>query len=300
MGSSPASSAGDTTASAWASRTGGPLDDYLRNRQGAENFPVALRALPQAHRTHLAAIYDVARVIDDLGDEAPGDRVELLTAFRSDLDVIWQGGQPDLPVLRQLATSVRARGLSRQPFVDLIEANLQDQTVVDYPTYGDLLAYCELSANPVGRMVLEVFGASTPERIALSDQICTGLQIIEHCQDVAEDRRAGRIYLPLEDMERFGVDRTDLDEAETSPELRALVAFEAQRAMALLASGGPLVGQLRGWARLAVSGYVAGGHAAFTSLKRTKWDVMAHCPKIRRRDVMRQLVAVGIRGKVGS
>jgi squalene synthase HpnC len=276
--------------------------------------------LPRVYRQDLAAIYDVARVIDDLGDEAPGDRVELLTAFRSDLDVIWRGGQPQTPVLRQLAVTLRDRSqspqtlsrqqlsrqqlsrqqLSRQPFVDLIEANLQDQIVTEYRTYADLVAYCELSANPIGRMVLEVFDASTPDRIELSDRICTALQIIEHCQDVAEDRRAGRIYLPLEDFERFGVVPTDLDAATTSPQVRDLVAFEAQRAMTLLASGGPLVGKLRGWARVAVSGYVAGGHAAFTSLKRTKWDVMAHCPKIRRTDVIRQLVAVGVRGKVGS
>jgi squalene synthase HpnC len=301
MGPSPAESAGKTAASGWATRAGGPLDDYLRDRQSAENFPVALRVLPRAHREHLAAVYDVARVIDDLGDEAPGDRVALLTAFRDDLDAIWLGGRPHAPVLRQLAVTVADRALSRQPFVDLIEANLLDQSVTEYPAYRDLLRYCELSANPVGRTVLEVFGVSSPERIELSDRICTALQIIEHCQDVAEDRRAGRIYLPLEDLDRFDVARTDLDETTTTaPQVRRLVAFEAQRAADLLASGTPLVGQLRGWVRLAVSGYVAGGRAAFESLKRTNWDVMAHCPKIRRTDVIRQVMAVAVRGKVGS
>ena len=299
MGPSPVDEAGGATASAWAERAGGSLDDYLRQRQGAENFPVALRVLPRKHRIHLAAIYDVARVIDDLGDEAPGDRVALLTAFRDDLDVIWAGGQPNAPVLRRLAETVRARTLSRQPFVDLIEANLRDQTVTTYPTYDDLLSYCELSANPIGRMVLEIFGASTPERIELSDRVCTALQIIEHCQDVAEDRQAGRIYLPLADLERFGVVPNDLDSGTAAPRLRRLVEFEVQRAGDLLTEGSPLVGQLGGWARLAVSGYVAGGRAALISLKRTNWDVMASCPKIRRLDVIQQLTVVATRGRVG-
>jgi squalene synthase HpnC len=284
----------------WSDRVGGPLDDYLRDRQDTENFPVALRVLPRKYRRHLAAVYDVARVIDDLGDEAPGDRVALLTAFRDDVEAIWRGQAPQAPVLRALATTVRARDLSAQPFLDLIEANLVDQTVSVYPTYADLLSYCELSANPIGRMVLEVFDVSTPERIELSDRVCTALQIIEHCQDVAEDRRAGRIYLPLADLDEFGVKPSDLDAATANPQVRRLVAFEAERAVALLSAGAPLVGQLRGWARLAVSGYVSGGRAAFEALKRTNWDVMAHYAKIRRVDVLRALIPVAVRGKVGS
>jgi squalene synthase HpnC len=300
MSPSSAESLPDAAPSAWATRDGGELDEYLRGRESAENFPVALRVLPRDHRRHLAAVYDVARVIDDLGDEAPGNRVALLTAFRDDLDVIWQGGEPRTPVLQNLAPTVRARALTRQPFADLIEANLLDQTTSVYPTYADLLAYCELSANPIGRTVLEIFDASTPERVALSDRICTGLQIIEHCQDVAEDRAAGRIYLPLEDLDRFGVSPADLDAPPTTAETRRLVEFEARRAIDLLIAGSPLIGQLRGWARLAVSGYAAGGHAAYTSLKRTNWDVMAHCAKIRRSDVVGQLVAALVRGRVGS
>jgi squalene synthase HpnC len=300
MSPSSAESLPDAAPSAWATRGGGELDEYLRGREQTENFPVALRVLPHDHRQHLSAVYDVARVIDDLGDEAPGNRVALLTEFRDDLDVIWDGGQPRTPVLQRLAPTVRARALSRQPFADLVEANLVDQTTSVYPTYADLLAYCELSANPIGRTVLEIFGASTPERAALSDRICTGLQIIEHCQDVAEDRQAGRIYLPLEDLDRFGVSPTDLDGPPTTAETRQLVEFEAQRAIDLLIDGSPLIGQLRGWARLAVSGYAAGGHAAYTSLKRTNWDVMAHCAKIRRSDVIGQLVAALVRGRVAS
>jgi squalene synthase HpnC len=283
----------------WADRRGGGADGYLRAREATENFPVALRVLPRALRTDLKAVYDVARVIDDLGDQAAGDRVALLRQFRAELGLVWQGGQPRASVLRRLATTVRERGLSQQPFDDLVEANLRDQEVTTYPHFADLVAYCELSANPVGRIVLEVFGTTSPERVELSDRICTALQVIEHCQDVAEDRRAWRIYLPLEDLDTFGVRPADLDAPMAGPAVRRLVAFEADRAAVLLNSGVPLLRQLRGWARLAVSGYVAGGGAALIALRRAKWDVLSACPRGLRLDVIRQLIAVGMQGRAG-
>ena len=302
MESTRAESGDRTAGSGWAARVGGGADDYLRGREGSENFPVALRLLPADVRVHLGAVYDVARVIDDLGDQAPGDRSALLRDFRADLATIWAGGsaEPESPVLRRLAASVRAKHLSRKPFDDLIEANLLDQEVATYSTYEDLVKYCELSANPVGRIVLEVFEASTPERAELSDRICTALQIIEHCQDVAEDRRAGRIYLPLEDLTRFGVSVTDLDAPRANESVRRLVAFEAERAASLLNSGTPLLGQLRGWARLAVRGYVAGGGAALLALRRAGWDVLSGTPHARKVDVAAQLIAVSLRRRVGS
>jgi squalene synthase HpnC len=263
----------------WPAGDTSPADTYLRHRERHENFPVALRLLPAGIRPHLHAVYDISRTIDDLGDEAPGDRTAALLALRTDLDRIWRGQEPDAPVLQRLAVSVRARALSRQPFVDLIEANLRDQTTSSYRRYDDLLAYCALSANPVGRIVLEVFGVSTPERVELSDRVCTALQIIEHCQDVAEDRRAGRVYLPVEDQLRFGVTPSDLDGDRTPLPVRRLVEFEARRALSLLKAGTPLLRQLRGrpllrdWARLAVAGYVAGGRAAFAALRRASWSV---------------------------
>lgn len=273
-------------------RLGGRDDVYLRDHERTENFPVALKVLPRRYRDSLKAVYDVARVIDDLGDEAPDDRVVLLTAFREDLATIWHGGVPQAPVLRRLATTVADRGLSERPFVALIEANLLDQTVAVYPTYGDLAAYCELSANPVGRIVLEIFGRSTPENIADSDRICTALQIVEHCQDVAEDFRVGRCYLPREDLDRFGVDRSALKTAPATPELRQVIAFEVDRATALLDAGLPLIGRLSGWSRLAVAGYAAGGRAAIGSIRKVDYDVMSAMPDSKRLDVIRQLIEV--------
>jgi len=287
-----------TAGSTWVDRPGGLGDIYLRERQDAENFPVALRVLPRAPRTHLAAVYDVARVIDDLGDEAEADRTALLVAFRDDLRAIWRGETPQAPVLRRLAPTVAARGLSERPFTDLIEANLVDQVRTSYPAYADLTAYCELSANPVGRMVLEIFGVATPERVELSDRICTALQIVEHCQDVTEDFRAGRVYLPQEDLDTFGVAPADLATAPASAPVRAMLGFEVDRAAALLDDGLPLIRTLHGWARLAVAGYVAGGRAAILAIRRSGGDVVSAFPDVRRLDVITQLLAVMMGRKV--
>jgi squalene synthase HpnC len=263
---------------------------YLRARERAENFPVALRLLPGGTRRHLRNVYDVARTIDDLGDEAPGDRTAALLAFQADLVTIWRGAEPEAVVLRQLAASVRACDLPERPFTDLIAANIRDQSTTVYPTYDALLDYCELSANPIGRLVLAVFGVSTAERAALSDRVCTGLQIIEHCQDVAEDHRAGRIYLPLEDLARFGVTAIDFDASSVPARVRHLIEYEATRAEGLLRSGAPLLRQLHGWARLAVAGYLAGGRAAVAAMRRTGWAVLPAPPTRRRRDVASALI----------
>jgi squalene synthase HpnC len=272
------------------------LARLLGRKRRAENFPVALRLLPRAVRADLIAVYGAARVIDDLGDAAAGDRTALLTEFGRDLARVWDGPAPDHPVpdhpvLRQLVPTVQAHGLDREPFERLLAANLLDQRVHRYATYADLLGYCELSADPVGRIVLAVFGVSgVPAAIERSDRICTALQLIEHWQDVAEDRRAGRVYLPQEDLTAFGVTEAELDGPLSSPALHRLMAFQITRAGELLDSGAPLVGLLSGWARLAVAGYLAGGRAALDALRRPTTDVLVASPRPRRRDVLRHLL----------
>jgi squalene synthase HpnC len=272
-------------------------DAQLRAKERAENFPVAMRVLPARYRTHLVAVYDVVRTIDDLGDEAGGDRGAQLDDFSREVAALWRGGEVRAEVLLRLAPSVRACDLPEEPFQHLIEANRQDQRVTGYETYEDLLGYCRLSAQPVGRLVLVIFGASTPERVALSDKVCDALQLIEHWQDVAEDRRAGRVYLPREDQRRFGVTEADLDAASASAAVRGLVAFETGRAGALLDEGAPLVGQLRGWARVAVAGYVAGGRAAIDALRRRDGDVLSGTPRPRSADVARHALSLLLRGR---
>jgi squalene synthase HpnC len=275
----------------------------LREKERAENFPVALRVLPTRLRTHLTAVYAFARTVDDLGDEGPGspaDRLARLDAFDADLSTIWAGETPQEPVLRRLGSTVRACALPRRPFADLVEANRCDQRVTRYATYDDLRAYCALSADPVGHIVLGVFGVRDPVATELSDRICTGLQLVEHWQDVAEDRRAGRVYLPGADLVAFGVTEHDLDAAGRTPQpVRELLAFETDRAEALLRAGAPLVGRLHGWARLAIAGFVAGGLAAVDAIRRERFDVLRVTPRVRRADVLRHLVQLLIgRGRI--
>jgi squalene synthase HpnC len=201
-----------------------------------------------------------------------------------------QGGGPELSVIRALGPVVSQCAIPPQPFLDLIQANRQDQLVTRYPTFDDLQGYCRLSANPVGRIVLYAFGAFSPARAALSDQVCTALQLAEHWQDVGEDFRAGRIYLPGEDMTRYGCAESDLSAPRSSPALRALVGFETQRARALLDAGAPLVGTLRGFARAAVAGYVAGGRAALAAIAAADHDVLRATPRPRARRTVAELL----------
>jgi squalene synthase HpnC len=257
-----------------------------------ENFSVATRLLGRETRGHLLAIYGFARLADQLGDEAPGDRLALLDRLEEELDRVYGEpghAEPGHPLMQRLAPTVHALDLPREPFLRLIQANRRDQEQATYETFADLLGYCELSANPVGELVLHVFGAATPERIALSDRVCTGLQLVEHWQDVAEDARRGRVYLPAEDLDRFGVARADLEANENSSRagtgprtgepLRALLAFEVGRARELLDEGAPLVGTLHGRARLAVAGYVGGGRANADAIAAAGFDVLAGPPK---------------------
>lgn len=268
----------------------------LRELERSENFPVALRVLPPSIRRRLASIYDAARVIDDLGDRADGDRIPLLLDFRRDLGEVWATGRPVSPVLQRLVPTVREVGLAMEPFDRLVRANLQDQVVSGYETYADLAAYCRLSADPVGRLVLAVFGASNTRTEELSDDVCTALQLLEFWQDVAEDRTNGRVYLPRETLRAYGVDERDLDATETSAPLREALRSETARAEALLASGSELIGLLRGWARVAVAGYVAGGRATVGALRRADFDVLTAPPRPRRRDTGRGavLLLVGV------
>ncbi|MFI5315009.1 MAG: squalene synthase HpnC [Myxococcota bacterium] len=258
-------------------------------RAQTENFPVALFVLSRAQRTHLLAIYGFARLADELGDSAPGDRLAQLDWLEADLDRAF-AGQAQHPLLQRLAPSLRELSLPRAPFAALIEANRCDQRISRYPTWRALAEYCEYSANPVGRLVLHVFGAQSPERFALSDRVCTALQLAEHCQDVAEDYAAGRVYLPAEDLARFGASESEIARPHASPALRAVLRFEVERARRLLDSGSALVRTLGGRARLAVAGFIAGGRAALDAIERAEFDVIAAQAKPRKRDVARRLV----------
>src|SRR5262249_13214140 len=233
-----------------------------------ENFPVALRLLPRRHRQHLSAVYGFARSADDMGDEAPpGEPRPLLDELEPGLLPRPRAEAPRVGVIQALAPAVAQCAIPAQPFLDLIQANRQDQVVTRYQTFDELLAYCRLSANPVGRIVLHVFGAATPRRAELSDRVCTALQLAEPWQDVAKVLGAGRINLPGKDLAGHGVTEADLAARSASPQVRALIAAEVRRAADLLDEGAPIVGTLRGFARAAVAGYVAGGRAALAAIR---------------------------------
>jgi squalene synthase HpnC len=256
-----------------------PGDAAILPLAGEENFPVAMSLLGRKARAHLLAIYGFARLTDQIGDEYAGNRLALLDWLEQDLERAFSG-RPEHPLLQRLAPTVRALDLPRKPFLRLIEANRVDQTKKSYETFADLLAYCELSANPVGELVLCVFGQATIDRIELSDRICTALQLVEHWQDVAQDFGRGRVYIPAEDLERFGIERGELGAAHAGDALRRLLAFELERARALLDEGAPLVGRLRGRARLAVAGYVGGARAAAEAVIAARFDVLAGPPPV--------------------
>jgi squalene synthase HpnC len=255
-----------------------PDDQAVMDRVSGENFPVASRLLPRRTREHLLALYGFARMVDDVGDESPGERLQALDWLQAELERAF-AGTARLALMRRLTPTLEACALPREPFLRLIEANRVDQRVTRYETWTELLAYCDLSANPIGELVLGVFGAATPQRIALSDSICTGLQLAEHWQDVAEDLTRGRVYLPSEDLERFGCTPGELAADRASDRLRRLIAFECQRARELLDRGTPLSGTLHGRSRLAVAAFVGGGRAALEAIARADHDVLGGAPR---------------------
>jgi squalene synthase HpnC len=238
-----------------------------------ENFPVASLLLPRRVRSHLLAVYGFARLVDDAGDEAPGHRLALLDEIEADLERVWSG-RPRDPLIAKLQPTVASCQLDIDPFRRLIEANRRDQVAHRYAKFEDLLGYCTLSANPVGELVLRIFGLASEERLRLSDKVCSALQLTEHWQDVAEDYGRGRIYLPAEDLAGFGVAEADLGRRTASPELRELMAFEVRRARALLDDGAPLVSTLPRRPAFAVAGFVAGGRSALAAIERANFDVL--------------------------
>jgi squalene synthase HpnC len=274
----------------------------LRVAERAENFPVALRVLPAHRRAVLRTIYDVVRTVDDVGDEGdtgPVERLAALDALDGDLDRVFAGGAPHARVIGALAPHIGL--LPAAPFHDLVAANRADQTVTRYASRDELIGYCRLSAVPIGRLVLAAFEVvPTDAMLAGSDDVCIALQLLEHLQDVGEDRARGRIYLPTDARDAAGVTEADLDAPTASPALRRLVLAESAAARGLLAGGAGLVGRLHGAARLAVAGYAAGGAAAADAVDRTGGDVLGRTARTRRRDVAAHLARLALPRRTGG
>ena len=270
------------------------LDGVLAKAR-SENFPVALWFLPKQLRADLLAIYGYARFVDDIGDEDSVEtsvRLAMLDLVDADVTTLFAGRDATLPAVAALATGVRAGRVPETPLRRLIEANRLDQQADRYATFDDLRHYCALSADPVGHLVLAALGLATPDRVELSDQICTALQLAEHWQDVAEDLRRGRVYLPQEDLRRFGVGDDDLRAEHASPAVKTVLAFEVARARELLNEGAPLVALVPGRGRLAIAGFVAGGRAALHAIAAADFDVLAATPKPTKAQTLREAVRV--------
>jgi squalene synthase HpnC len=244
-------------------------------RARTENFPVASLLFPRAIRPHLRAIYGFARLVDILGDEYEGDRLAILDELEREVGACYEG-EPTWEVMRVLQPTIRACSLPPEPFLRLIEANRMDQRISQYATWADLKNYCVHSADPVGRLVLGVLGrAGDSELVSLSDDVCTGLQLVNFLQDVPRDLALGRIYLPAEERACYGVTKLD----EPSPQLDVLLRFEANRARTLLGSGEELGRRLGGRVGRAVALFGRGGLAALEALERADWDIFNGRPR---------------------
>jgi squalene synthase HpnC len=248
-------------------------------RSHYENFLVVSWLLPRRLHQPMFNLYAYCRTVDDLGDEAEGDRLALLAAWERQLESCY-AGQPEGPLFVALEKTVRAFDLPIEPFRDLIVANRQDQSVSRYQTYGDVLKYCEHSANPVGRLVLMLFGYRDEQRFALSDATCTALQQANFWQDVARDYALGRIYLPLEDMRRFGCTESELASGTFHAGWQALMEYEVERTRELFHSGERLVPMVERRLQVDLRLFTLGGMEVLNRIRAQGYDVLSHRPTV--------------------
>ena len=247
-----------------------------------ENFHVASWFLPKALRPHFHSIYAYCRVSDDLGDEVGSTPVALalLDLWGRELDACYEG-RGRHPVFVALAETIRACGIPKEPFVDLLTAFRQDQTVTRYASMQDVLGYCRYSANPVGRLVLYACGEASEEKFRLSDATCSALQLANFWQDVRSDYSArGRVYLPQDDMKRFGVSDETIAQGAATPEFRALLKYEVDYARSLFKQGLPLIGMVGRDLALDLDLFSRGGLEILRAIERQDYDVLSARPAI--------------------
>jgi squalene synthase HpnC len=249
-----------------------------------ENFPVGSLLLPRKFRRPVALIYRFAREADDIADEGhlPCEaRLAQLDAFHREIGRIGAGEPPTVPWFAALAEAIRDHRLPLQAFRDLLSAFAQDVTKSRYADFGEVLDYCRRSANPIGRLLLVLYRSATEQNLAYSDAICSSLQLINFLQDVAIDYQKGRIYLPQDEMARFGVNEQQIAAGETCGNWHAFVAFQIERARELLYSGAPLGRTLKGRVGMEMRMIIAGGDRILTKIARVRGDVFRHRPVLR-------------------
>lgn len=251
-----------------------------------ENFPVASLLLPAALREPVAAIYAFARNADDFADEGDvpsAKRMALLTEYREELNAIALNQPTQHAVFIRLRPVIKSYQLPLELFHELLDAFMQDIDQDRYLNFAELMAYCRRSANPVGRLMLELFGAATEDNMRRSDAICSALQLINHWQDVGidiEKGARGRIYLPQDDMAHFNVSETAIRQRTATDSFRALLDFQVRRARALMHEGAPLGWSLPGRMGLEIRAIVAGGLRILDKIEATNFDVFNQRPRL--------------------
>ena len=267
-------------------------------RRHNENFSVVTFLLPRRLRPHFFAVYAFCRFTDDLGDEAEGDRLALLDAWERELREA-VAGSAERPMLTALARTIEECEIPLDPFLRLIEANRIDQRVARFETYDDVLKYCSYSATPVGQMVLAVLGYHDEGRIALSDQTCIGLQVANFWQDVSVDIGKGRVYLPQEDLCRFGCDDAQIVEARFDERFRDLMRFQVERARGHFAEGRALEGLVSRSVRTDIRLFGLGGEAVLDAIEAAGYDTLTARPRVTRAVKARLLLVNGVRVLLG-
>jgi len=252
-----------------------------------ENFPVASVLLPAPLRHPVSVIYRFARSADDFADEGDlpaAERLAQLNVYRQELRRLEAGTAPEQALFSELAQIVREYSLPLRLFHDLLDAFAQDVVKTRYADFAEIMDYCRRSANPVGRLLLHLFDAATEPKQKLSDAICSGLQLINFWQDVGIDWRKDRIYLPQDEMRRFGVPESQIASGDTSGAWPALMRFQVERARALIKSGAPLGRALPGRIGLEIRTIVQGGLRILEKIDNAEGDVYHHRPVLRAYD----------------
>ncbi len=263
-----------------------------------ENFSVGTRLIPRKLRKHFYSIYAFSRGVDDLGDEAEGDRLELLDEWQNQLDLCYSG-TPTHTYFIALRETIRQFDIPREPFHRLIEANRRDQTVLKHPDYAELLDYCAHSANPVGHLVLYVFGHREPELHLIADSTCTALQLANFWQDVERDYKIGRIYLPTDEMAEFGVTEQMIRDGNATPEFRKLMRFQVDRTRRLFIEGYELVHRVKGQAKIDLALFTGGGLTVLREIEKLDYDVLTKRPEVSKLTKMRLLASAYVRTRLG-
>ncbi len=267
-------------------------------RSHYENFSVGTRLIPKEFRRHFYSVYAFCRGVDDLGDEAKTGQLALLDEWERQLRLCYDGA-PDHIYFKALQVTVEKFDIPQEPFLKLIEANRRDQRIKRHPDYQELLEYCDHSANPVGRIVLYVFGHREPELHALSDYTCTALQLANFWQDVARDYSLNRVYIPQSDMSEYGVGEDEIERRVPTREFRKLMRFEVERTKDLFRRGYALVPRVIEPARIDIALFTAGGLSIIKAIERQDYDVLTRRPSLSKSGKARLLAGAWIRSKIG-